>query len=108
MSRFLVRTGIFVAGILLLASGGQAQAGRALLLRTPETRSSGMRADITVPYLTTGRSPFMTVRVEPYIYFSPIMDDPRNPQSKPVFNLIFYGASQAFGSEQNGATPKPR
>jgi len=50
----------------------------------------------------------MTVGVAPYIYASPIVDDPRYPQTKPVFNLIFYGASQAFGDQQNGATLKPK
>jgi hypothetical protein len=99
--------GLFTLAALFLDTGA-AQAGRTPVLRTAAQRSPGSRADISVPYLTSGRSPFVAVGVEPRIYASPIVDDPRHPQSKPVFNLIFYGATQAFGSQENGATPRPR
>jgi hypothetical protein len=80
--------------------------------RTPSTRTSGQRSswpksDITVPYTTDGRSAFMaTQRVSPRIYNSPVVDDPKNPQAKPVYNLIFYGSVQAFGDKSNGAMPR--
>jgi hypothetical protein len=69
-------------------------------------RSTGTRVDITVPYLTTGNSTFMKGAVAPRIYSSPIVNDPANPQARPVFNLIFYGAQQAFGDKSNGAVPR--
>jgi len=46
--------------------------------------------------------------VAPLIYKSPSVDDPKNPQAKPVFNLIFYGAKQGFGDKSNGAAPRTR
>ena len=42
------------------------------------------------------------------IYTTPIVDAPRNPGARPVYNLPFYGASQAFGwSEGVVSRPKP-
>jgi hypothetical protein len=46
--------------------------------------------------------------VAPRIYSSPIVDDPRNPQARPVYNLIFYGGQQAFGDRSNGAAPRKK
>ena len=40
------------------------------------------------------------------IYATPVVDEPRNPQARPVYNLPFYGASQAFGSS-NGVDSRP-
>jgi hypothetical protein len=59
-----------------------------------------------VPYLTTGSTAIMSTYVAPRIYASPIVDSPRYPEAKPVFNLIFYGSRQAFGDRSNGATPR--
>jgi hypothetical protein len=81
--------------------------------REPSTKtvmppSPGARVDITVPYLTTGRTTLGVYNgVAPRIYASPIVDDPKNPQAKPVFNLIFYGSAQSFGDKSDGATPRP-
>ena len=83
-----------------------AQAGRTPTVRTFGFHSSGARTDITVPYVTTGKSAFMSGSVSPLILSSPIVDDPNNPQVKPVYNLIFYGAKQSFGDRFNGATSK--
>jgi hypothetical protein len=96
--------GLLILGLIL----GRASIGVA---REPSTRtngqkSSGARPDITVPYLTTGNSAFMHGYVQPKIYSSPIVDDPTNPQAKPVYNLIFYGATLAFGDKSEGATPR--
>jgi len=84
---------------------GVAAAGRVPATRTEGMKSSGTRVDITVPYLITGSTAFMSGYVAPRIYSSPIVDDPGNPQARPVFNLIFYGGRQAFGDRSNGAAP---
>ena len=102
MQRWL--TSFLVLGTLAVLAGA-ARAERTPMMRTPTTRSQGFRPDITVPYLTTGNSAFGAYSVAPRIYSSPVLDDP-NPGTKPVFNLIFYGARQAFGDFSNGATPK--
>lgn len=99
----------WLAGISLLAATSVASADRVPVMRTPMVRSHGVRPDITVPYTTDGRSTIIISRsVSPQIYSSPIMDDPKNPQSKPVFNLIFYGSVQSFGDRSNGATPRTK
>jgi hypothetical protein len=87
----------------LTALADAASAARTPTMRTEGTRSTGTRVDISVPYLTTGASAFMPGSVAPRIYSSPIVSDPVNPQARPVFNLIFYGARQSFGDKSNGA-----
>jgi hypothetical protein len=93
---------------VLVTAVGSAQAGRVPSTRTSGFKSTGARQDISVPYLTTGRSAFGAYRVAPKIYSSPTVNDPQHPQAKPVFNLIFYGSQQSFGGKSNGATPKAR
>jgi hypothetical protein len=83
-----------------------AAADRAVTVRTSGQRSTGARSDITVPYLNNGSNAFNAANVAPKIYSSPIVDDPKNPQGKPVFNLIFYGSKQNFGDKSNGAAPR--
>jgi hypothetical protein len=60
-----------------------------------------------VPFLTNGTTTLGAYRVAPIIYASPIVNDPMNPQTKPVFNLIFYGSVQSFGDQNNGALQRP-
>jgi hypothetical protein len=98
-------TGAVIAGLLLLGTGA-ARAERTATLRTAGQHSTGSRTDVSVPYLTTGNQAFMTGSVAPRIYASPTVDDPRNPQAKPVYNLPFYGAVQSFGDASNGAKPR--
>jgi hypothetical protein len=98
---------LLVLGVLLAVTGSL-RADRTPTARTTGPRNTGGRSDITVPYLTTGSSTFMQGSVAPRIYASPVVDDPKHPQSKPVFNLIFYGAKQGFGDKSNGATPRTR
>jgi hypothetical protein len=99
---------LLVLGLLLIATS-QLQADRTPTARTSGSRNTGARNDITVPYTTDGTSTFMKGgSVAPRIYASPVVDDPKHPQSKPVFNLIFYGAKQGFGDKSNGATPRTR
>ena len=105
MFRWRWAPGLLALGLLLPA--GAARADRTPGTKTVQPPSTGARTDITVPYLTTGYSTLMPGRVAPRIYASPIVDDPRNPGVKPVFNLIFYGAKMDFGSQSNGATERP-
>jgi hypothetical protein len=96
----------------VLVAAGLLAAGSARAERTPGTKSTnvpstGARVDITVPYLTTGRSTLMSGSVQPRIYQSPIVGDTQNPGTRPVFNLIFYGSRMSFGDQENGATPRP-
>ncbi len=96
---------------LLMMVAWMGVASTASAARVPMTRAQGMRTpgtrgDITVPYLTNGTTAFGAYSVAPIIYSSPIVDDPANPQARPVFNLIFYGGRQAFGDRSNGAAPK--
>ena len=105
-----MRKTFWIPGLLtaafLMAGSGLAQAGRVPTVRTSGFNSSGARSDITVPYLTTGKSAFMSGSVAPQILISPNVDSVRNPQVVPVFNLIFYGARQGFGDRFNGAELK--
>jgi len=87
----------------LFAFGLSARADRIQSMRCSGQRNNGARSDITVPYLTTGNTAFMPNKVSPKIYSSPIVDDPGRPQSRPVYNLIFYGSKQGFGDASNGA-----
>jgi hypothetical protein len=95
-----------LALLVAAAFAGPAAAERTATQRTEGTRSNGTRVDITVPYLTTGTSTIMSGAVAPRIYSSPIVDDPANPQSRPVYNLPFYGGRQSFGDRSNGAVPR--
>lgn len=100
-------TGAVVLGALLLVSGA-ARAERVAMTRTSGQRTQGARPDITVPYLTSGRQAFGAYSVAPRIYSSPNVDDPRSPQTKPVYNLQFYGSEQRFGDKSNGAGSRQR
>ena len=105
MFRWRWALGVMALGLLLPVAAARAE-------RTPGTKtvqppSTGSRTDITVPYLTTGYSTLMPGKVAPFIYASPIADDPQNPGAKPVFNLIFYGSKMDYGDQNNGATPRP-
>jgi hypothetical protein len=91
--------GMLALGIFLMPAAAERTAGA----RTGGLKSTGTRTDITVPYLTNGGDAFKAGKVAPKIYSSPSVDDPKNPQVKPVFNLIFYGAKQDFGDKSNGA-----
>ena len=93
----------------LLALVGTADAERTGITRTQGQKSTGSRIDITVPYTTNGNTAFGVYNgVAPRIYSSPIVDDPKNPQAKPVYNLPFWGAYMSFGDKSNGAAPKPK
>jgi hypothetical protein len=92
---------------LLIAAAAPALADRTPSRRSEGQKSTGARTDITVPYLTTGRSAFGAYSVAPNIYASPVVDDPTNPGGRPCYNLPFYGARMGFGGYNNGAVTKP-
>ena len=97
--------GLLTAGCFALGTG-QATAGHTPTIRTSGFYSYGARSDITVPYLTTGRSAFMPGAVAPQVLVEANVDNNRYPQTVPVFNLPFYGARQGFGGQFNGAELK--
>ena len=96
----------FFALALLMGMAAVALADRLPVVRSGGQRDNGTRNDITVPYLTTGGSAFMGSFVAPKIKSSPIVTDPSAPGTKPVFNIIFYGSKQSFGSGSDGAAPR--
>lgn len=101
----------WVKGMLALAlltgTAAPVLADRTPTGRVPGQKDFGTRGDQSVPYLTTGRSAFMSGYVSPLIYASPVADDLRNPGARPAYNLPFYGARMGFGGFNNGAVPKP-
>ena len=98
-----------LAALFLAAFAGQASADRTPMRRFPGFRDTGTREYIRIPYVTNGNSAFGVYHgVAPRIYASPTIDDPANPQSRPAFNLPFYGARMGFGGINNGAVEKPR
>jgi hypothetical protein len=107
MNRWRWLTGV-VAIAVVTGMTGVASADRVPMTRSEGQRSSGSRTDITVPYLTTGTTAFGAYWVAPRIYASPIVDDPVHPQTRPVYNLPFYGGRQAFGDRSEGATPRTK
>jgi hypothetical protein len=90
----------------MLLGTAAARAERVPMTRTSGQRDSGARPDKTVPYLTNGDSGFGAYKVAPRVYASPTVDDPANPQARPVYNLPFYGSVQGFGDKSNGAVPR--
>jgi hypothetical protein len=77
-------------------------------VRTQIQPSTGARTDITVPYMASGNNVFQGYSAMPLIYSSPTVDDPNNPQARKVYNLPFYGGTQAYGDRSNGAVSKPK
>src|SRR5258707_10636901 len=98
MNRFRWLAGLLVLGIVV-AFAGTASAERTKSTRTNGQKSTGARDDITVPYLNNDKNAFRAYSVATKITSSPIVDDPKNPQVKPVYNIIFYGAIQSFGDQ---------
>jgi hypothetical protein len=106
MNRCYVGVGLVAVALLAV---GTARADRTPSVRVPSPPpATGSRPDITVPYTTDGRSTLMYGgAVAPRIFSSPIVDDPRNPGARPVYNLQFYGSVMSFGNRSNGAVSKP-
>jgi hypothetical protein len=107
MSRWNSVVGLLSVAVLAIAAGS-AGAFRTPMTRTPGMRMHGTRPDITVPYTTNGRSAFGVAQgVSPRITIDPNVDDRKNPQSRPTYNLPFYGGVNAAGDKTRGAIPRP-
>jgi hypothetical protein len=95
------------ATLALALLAGAARADRVPSSKVEVQPQHGVRPDIRVPYLTDGPGNLIiNRRVEPFVYGSPIVDDRANPQSRPVYNLPFYGAKMQYGGYQNGAADR--
>jgi hypothetical protein len=97
-----------LAAALVALTASPAHADRVPSSKTVLPKSTGTRPDITVPYGTNGTSTLGVYQgVAPKIYNSPNVEDKKDPDVKPVFNLPFWGSIQSFGDRNNGATPRP-
>jgi hypothetical protein len=103
----MIRThaaGLLLVGLLLAAP---ARADRVTSSKVQQPPQLGTRPNIFVPYVTNTNGMLGVYQgVSPRIYKSPIVDDPQNPQARPVYNLPFYGGVQAFGDRSDGAVPR--
>ncbi len=106
MNRTILTRGLVAFG-LLLGCTTTAFADRVPSIRSNGQKSSGSRIDMTVPYLNHSGNAFQGYSVAPQIKSSPTVSDKVDPNSKPVYNLPFYGGKQAFGSGSNGAVQRP-
>jgi hypothetical protein len=97
----------FAALALVVLSAAPVRAERTSGARVATVLNNGARGDITVPYTTDGRSTMMVNGyVAPYYVASPVVDDPKNPGVRPVFNVYsFYGATKNYGATE-GAAPR--
>jgi hypothetical protein len=108
MHRWRWAAGPLVLALMLLTTAA-VRADRVPSQKTVILPDPGMRGDITVPYTTNGYTTLGVYQgVAPRIYASPIVGDLKNPQARPVYNLIFYGATRAFGDESDGAVSRPK
>ncbi|MBY0228737.1 MAG: hypothetical protein K2W96_05600 [Gemmataceae bacterium] len=90
---------------LFLAAAVPALAERVPSAKAPGFRTDGVRGDITVPYLTNGRSTLGVYNgVGPLIYAAPQLGSPAAPIGQNVYNLPFYGARLGASSGIVGAT----
>jgi hypothetical protein len=98
--------GLLLAGLFFL-SCGDAFAGRTPSVRTSGMRMPGVKGDQSVPYLTTGKSAFMsTTYVAPKVMESPQLNNPRLPAVEPTFNLQFWSGVEGMGDDFNSAVPR--
>jgi hypothetical protein len=104
----MLRSTSFAALAALLLLAGFARAERVPSRKTVLPPSSGARTDITVPYLTNGNTTLGVWNgVAPLIYGKPGLGNVDDAQSRPVFNLIYYGSRQNYNSSNPGAFPRP-
>lgn len=95
-----------LAALVALAAAASADA------RVPSSKvvtlpATGVRPDITVPYLTNGRSTLGVANgVSPKVVASPILDAGGAPLFQNVYNLPFYGSRLGPGTIGEAATPR--
>ena len=93
---------------LLIALTATADAGRVPSSKADRTNNYGAPGDITVPYLTNGRSTLgVSQGVSAVIAPSPGLGGLHGDVQRPVFNLIFYGSQKSPGADFNFATQRP-
>jgi len=105
MKGMLAGTAVLAAVLALAAPPARAERVPSSKVQTEPQH--GARPDIRVPYTTNGNQNLGVANgVSPRIYSSPVVDDPVNPNVRPVFNLPFYGGVMSFGGASNGAMPR--
>jgi hypothetical protein len=108
MHRWRWAVGPLILG-LFLVTVNTVRADRVPSQKAVLPRDPGSRGDITVPYITNGFTTLGVYQgVAPRVYAAPTVNDPNNPQIRPVFNLQFYGATRSLGDRSDGAVSKPK
>lgn len=104
MSRALLTVALTVT----LYAAGSADAGRVPSWKTEIVPAHGARPDITVPYVTNGRSTLGVWNgVAPKMYSQPGLGNRADaPQARPVVNIIYYGSTLYPSSGFGGAMPR--
>jgi hypothetical protein len=102
------RSLLMIALVAVLVAATQASADRVPSRKVEIVPSSGSRIDITVPYVTNGRSTLGVWNgVAPKILSDPGLGNRADaPQARPVTNIIYYGSTLYPNSEFGGAMPR--
>ncbi|HVS37632.1 MAG TPA: hypothetical protein VMS17_18865 [Gemmataceae bacterium] len=107
MGKMRWAAGLLTASLLLLTAGA-AWADRVPSEKVEVPRDPGARGDIAVPVTTNGFGNLGVYQgVAVRIYATPVVNAPHNPGARPVYNLPFYGGSQAFGWGE-GVVSRPK
>ena len=107
MNRWRWVAGPLVLGLMLLTAAA-CRADRVPSQKVEIPRDPGVRPVVAVPVTTNGFGNLGVYQgIAVRIYATPVVDDPKNPQARPVYNLPFYGGSQAFGSSE-GVVSRPK
>ena len=92
----------------LLALAASTEGARVPSSKADRTNNFGARPDITVPYLTNGRSTLGVAQgVSVIIAPSPGLGGEKGDTQRPVFNLIFYGSWKSSSPDFDFATKRP-
>lgn len=102
------RSLLMIALAAALVVAARADASRVPSRKVEIVPSSGSRIDITVPYVTNGRSTLGVWNgVAPKILADPGLGNRADaPQARPVTNIIYYGSNLYPGSQFGGAMPR--
>jgi hypothetical protein len=106
MSRLFWSTAVALGALLMMT--GLANAERVPSSKVATPVETGARPDITVPYITNGRSTLGVYNgVSPAIVAKPGLGGYQDAQVRPVYNLPYYGSQQYFNSGFFGAMDRP-